>query len=94
VSYTPGPWEAKSYPSVDYPDGVWYVEGPVQAEEVDGLANGADARLIAAAPELLEALEQIARLERWQAEDGEASEIARVAIAKATEQSNEEELRR
>jgi hypothetical protein len=99
VSHTPGPWTAESYPSIKHPNGVWYIKGPAE-EDYEGWTNPADARLIAAAPVLLAALEQIAGLsaglQGLRADSmmmrgvspvkliGDARDIARAAIAKAT----------
>jgi hypothetical protein len=91
--HTPGPWRAGSHPMN---------EAEVFADELDGEriaecygagdADQANALLIAAAPELLEALERMAGAfvphprddtEGWR-EEHEACELARAAIAKAT----------
>ena len=55
-THTPGPWVAREYLS---PPNTWFVRGP-EDENVTGQAGGkmneANARLIAAAPDMLEAL--------------------------------------
>ena len=99
MSHTPGPWTAKGYPSVYYPDGVWYIEGPAEDAGADGFINAADARLIAAAPDLLAALQGVAGFAHAMAEHDRKYDTlgfmvncpdkrciaARAAIAKATE---------
>jgi hypothetical protein len=82
--YTPGRWEV--VPHIFDPDG-WWVAGPswfyAENNEV-GLANEADARLIAAAPELLAALELIVLVEdRGSIHLPLEFDKARAAIAKA-----------
>jgi hypothetical protein len=65
MTHTPGPWEPMPYPAncgKDY-EGKWWVRGPAGAEGFTSVADlarygpeaEANARLIAAAPELLEA---------------------------------------
>lgn len=81
---TPGPWKWVGF----------YLEGPSAEEVISGdeviVSNPDDARLIAAAPELLEALKEIASYEPNGIDSGSLSEdiremrtIARAAIAKA-----------
>jgi hypothetical protein len=65
--HTPGPWKAVYVGSSD-----WDLDCPGTEENF---------KLAAAAPELLEALKQIAN---GQYVEGEEQEIARAAIAKAT----------
>ena len=85
--YTPGPWTAVEYLAGD----CWHIRygnhGNWLAEVViDGVDATADARLIAAAPDLLEAL-----IEMVDAADDEGQSerpmvvMARAAIRKATE---------
>ena len=64
-SHTPGPWDC--IPGADNEKSVWLICGPgqsyigqVDAEDGEGL-NEDDARLIAAAPDLLEALKTVYR---------------------------------
>ena len=99
MNHTPGPWYV--YPQSDYitahdTDDSLFAVATVTTE-IDGLLEGdpqANARLIAAAPDLLEACRQFLAAERLADEFGvdgaetiealiEASELARVAIAKA-----------
>lgn len=95
-SYTPGPWTAKSdgthhYHIASKP----YAVGTLQAFDHPGINGPANARLIAAAPELLEAAKKaLAEAESWIHDqlDGTSSlegalaelEPVRAAIAKAT----------
>lgn len=91
-SRTPGPWKA-SCRDMSYVDGdewsrdeflQWEVEGP-DVPRGRGDYYQADALLIAAAPDMLDALEQMLRL--WRAlggtEDAYEAELARAALAKA-----------
>ena len=80
AKHTPGPWVTTPEPngiewSVDA--GKWGI-ATCAAEPGDGTTE-ANARLIAAAPDLLTALERIAELSY----DSEATRVAREAIAKA-----------
>lgn len=99
--YTPGPWTLTTvhtpcgichkigefpgqYPD-DRPRSAWlYADFPSRGNSADEELE-ANARLIAAAPELLEALQEIADCgaEAW-GEDRPCVRIARDAIAKAT----------
>lgn len=74
-AHTPGPWD----PAANWPHGMSMVchhDGsgwrPVADCAVSGDAAEANARLIAAAPELLEALQLVADLssQEWQESDG------------------------
>ena len=86
---TPGPWtvselDARGEPSEFYifiEPGVAVIERSVEGR--DG-CDMPDARLIAAAPELLEALQHIARAESTSLALEYVQGIARAAIAKAT----------
>lgn len=88
--HTPGPWKACFNEEACHFNGVtrhgWTIDGPkiVQDYECD-MFNEADARLIAAAPELLEALRNISDL--YDSDEGCRSLpeyiAARAAIAKA-----------
>ena len=90
TKHTPGPWKT-SYTNLSV---VIAENGAVvaRASKLNGLVNlQANARLIAAAPELLEALESIASMYDYEASCGdlasrlyEATCLARAAIAKAT----------
>lgn len=89
--HTPGPWEYTGY----WPDDEWEIS-PIlykpQGENLyqDGCFNEADAKLIAAAPALLEALEAIVSLddsvENYQ-KLCDAMQSARIAISKARGES-------
>ena len=86
--HTPGPWKATcrdmTYKGGDWSEDEflqWEVEGP-RAPFGRGDFFQADARLIAAAPDLLEALRQI---EAATVDGGTVNTIARAAIAKAEE---------
>lgn len=101
AQHTPGPWKfgVHGYPSVEKPfdyQGENYTNCPSiyseNGDEVVGcdeylvFKSPADARLLTAAPELLEALQQISDYAR---QDGDIiaqhlAGIARAAIAKAT----------
>ena len=74
MSHTPGPWEFDPIDRV-------VVKGSAEIAYMGWSANGADARLIAAAPELLEALEEVLGWETLC--PVETYEMARAAIAKA-----------
>lgn len=80
MSHTPGPWEFDPIDRV-------VVKGGAEIAYMARPANGADVRLIAAAPELLEALEfALAALEDVFGKDKidvGAINVARAAIAKA-----------
>jgi hypothetical protein len=71
--HTPGPWKAQPR---EFPEGQWFLEGQWEvvstckterliaeaAPHIDSDSEEANARLIAAAPELLEALEYLAAI--------------------------------
>ena len=94
---TPGPWRVMTVTATDLP-AVAQVDGPVIAEiskwgsvgTVDLATSWDNARLIAASPELLEALEMAKGAVEWMAgathsdpEDHELLELVNKAIAKA-----------
>ena len=90
-THTPGPWAARYHESTDsYTIHVagrsW--ESYAVAEVSDCVQDEANARLIAAAPDLLAALERIepilSRMYGAQAADLPPVQIVRAAIAKAT----------
>ena len=86
TKHTPGPWLAQPDPTPISKDD-WCIG--VDGGPVDCVATCSerDARLIAAAPELLEALLAIERVDGWKGwhhSYDEACEKARTAIAKAT----------
>ncbi len=80
--YTPGPWEITWGPTID-------IAGIAQIPVADDGRHTANARLISAAPELLEALQSIVQSLSDQDDEGliehaEPMIAARAAIAKAT----------
>lgn len=88
--YTKGPWvfEARSYKCIVSKPGEGYITRDVcrmDGSTMSALAQEANARLIAAAPELLDALERLADL--YDTDEGCRSlpeyREARAAIAKA-----------
>lgn len=87
--HTPGPWSAELYENACYFEGVsrdgWAVNGPNMVPDYEcPLFNEADARLIAAAPELLEALKDALCALECCGKDYPAATKALAAIAKAT----------
>lgn len=84
MSHTPGPWFSVS--THDRPNIM--TDGGFLIAETRGINCEANARLIAAAPDLLAALEEIEYLDqplvRGQPRRVTICEIARAAIAKAT----------
>ena len=90
AKHTPGPWhiEAGTHYRAIRTDG----EVIANMREIGGCFNDGNARLMAAAPELLESLQQtIASLEHWFVRHGDPEGVnslmmkkARAAIAKAT----------
>ena len=83
MTHTPGPWHA-----VD--NGVVYSDGATAVCLLSNTASDADARLIAAAPELLEALRNIAAMAtrladsaHWPTVGRQIKEAARSAIYEA-----------
>jgi hypothetical protein len=100
--HTPGPWKAQLR---EFPEGQWFLEGQWEvvsmceperliaeaAPHIDSDSEEANARLIAAAPDLLEALISATRCLAWHVDehgrshemDEVAMERARAAIAKA-----------
>lgn len=91
AKHTPGPWTAERTPASAYWD--WTViapsgKGRVMQIGIDTDNTEADARLIAAAPDLLEALQAIvARVNGGSSYrmGADVDGLARAAIAKATE---------
>lgn len=86
AQHTPGPWEVKQFggPQISGPEGyaICTMWGALSVDELAG-QDAANARLIAAAPELLGALDRaVQRLEGdWAAT--EEVDMARAALAKA-----------
>lgn len=89
AKHTPGPWDIEYGNSDSSGGGQWYEVGPAKvwysyrsSDEEEQRAQ-ANAHLISAAPDLLEALQVIAADSRWLS--GEPTLLmARAAIAKAT----------
>ena len=93
--HTPGPWIARSrhnYPDRDECCGLgWEIEGPPEPQLRGQFAKAADAYLIAAAPDLLAALERLRYGDgchcrftpNWKGNHSDACNQARAAIAKA-----------
>jgi len=80
--HTPGPWAATQTPN----DGRWAVLGPAFALPmfaVSPVTSEANARLIAAAPDLLDALKWLARGEHEWSAPPQAIAFMERAIAKA-----------
>jgi hypothetical protein len=88
LKHTPGPWVTDDKQSGDVFRYVMPEDGsvlPICRLDVDRFETEANARLIAAAPELLEALKEIVRNDPWGSSS--AGMIARAAITKATGES-------
>jgi len=95
-AHTPGPWSVELARGKDGEPCYYAVVAPPTAEHswnpvasTWGAANGANARLIAAAPDLLAALEEILRLTATRHDDAsyKANAVAIAALAKAKGQS-------
>jgi len=92
TKYTPGPWVANegsygNYISITAPGGrqIAKVNWNTEAQNLKGIFDDGDnARLIAAAPELLEALRDFVDLTEGDRVFDPTREKARAAIAKAT----------
>ena len=90
VTHTPGPWRVgKKYVTDIYPNDGGMLVARVMTGGISNNKSHANARLIAAAPELLAALQSIAETVVYAPEGGheEVSDcvrIAKQAIAKAT----------
>lgn len=87
TKHTPGPWECEEASECWHDDHVWAKGGRGKGEHITTVCSGTDnARLIAAAPELLEALERVIYI--TEVEDAHLAcfgefESARAIIAKA-----------
>ena len=90
--HTPGPWKAKKWVGTDPyddPDRPFVEVGnvhwsPKNWKPAAAIKQTANARLIAAAPELLEALENLLKVHEGEGgTQHNAADIARAAIAKA-----------
>jgi len=83
--HTPGPWVAECIGVSSHgPDGVDVYEVTNGYTRIAEHVSEADARLIAAAPELLEALQKIANVDKVPMLASEVIAVAKAAIAKAT----------
>lgn len=86
--HTPGPWVVRYDYVVQapaYEDGRLVPVAQPYGVNCDGTDLFANARLIAAAPELLEAIRGVIEHMEWSTDQGEAAyQFARAAIAKAT----------
>lgn len=88
--HTPGPWIARKVEGAGWPGQRGYAIdfNEDQEQVVDFVYEEADALLIAAAPELLEALEYVLSVTIFAGNDGEdAEKKARSAIARARGES-------
>lgn len=87
MSHTPGPWKVVDRLYVWTDDAVGCEVAKVCDENIDDDMLGqcdADARLIAAAPDLLDAVEELLiYLADWDDPDNETCQRARAAVAKA-----------
>ena len=86
MSHTPGPWEVVRLSGVGGPCAIRMAYKPPSGRTfygVQAIYLDADARLIAAAPELLEALKHCLLEHGGYTIKGETERIARAAIAKA-----------
>jgi hypothetical protein len=90
--HTPGPWKAKKWVGTDLyddPDRPFVEVGnvhwsPKNWKPAAAIKQTANARLIAAAPELLEALENLLKVHEGEGgTQHNAADMARAAIAKA-----------
>ena len=93
TQHTPGPWKVIVYPHIGshhpWIEAESNYNGSGAHLSVSGLMSMEDARLIAAAPDLLGALQYYASSEAWtvnqvEGADGDYGAKARAAIAKAT----------
>ena len=89
--YTPGKWEVRYKPhwsDLDY--WIWGMDKKTGGMRIADVVNRANARLIAAAPELLEALKKMLQSDAvtsdWVKGEGSIYDDAEQAIAKAEEE--------
>lgn len=87
-THTPGPWAVRPIPNPGLVDHTGYAIdfNEDQEQVVDFVYEEADAHLIAAAPDLLEALEGVERLcsqSGYVGVNGQYLKVVRAAIAKA-----------
>ena len=92
MSYTPGPWIAvprhiQNEGDEDDPSGLgWDIEGPPEPMLRGQFKRADDARLVAAGPELLTALQDLLMVvsdNEWVPEPVSYMKLARAAVAKA-----------
>ena len=84
MSFTPGPWSAVKRERIGFAE--WQVAWSPDGELVcDIVYEEADAQLIAAAPELLAALQDLLPLVECDHDEPDECVWARAAIAKATQ---------
>lgn len=100
--FTPGPWVARPDPrengewevikpddDKDFADEPWFIAGCF--DDADGASAEANARLIAAAPEMFKALDEVAAAfsegVAWTEDQRKAYESVRVALSKALSRS-------
>jgi len=86
TQHTPGPWRVNDWGEPEYLDGMkaQYIINAKGEDRTAVVFGQANARLIAAAPELLEALRSILPLAVHTSPEDVAVHTARAAIAKAT----------
>jgi biotin carboxylase len=88
MTHTPGPWEMTHSDPAEGFD-VWWIAGNHEQVEIGSVAKEANARLIAAAPDLLKTLEMMVTAFNQDHIDPMVAfatiEKARTAIAKATQ---------
>lgn len=90
TEFTPGPWKATCYPRAcyfkgKYQDG-WYIDGPECVPDYEcPMFQKADARLIAAAPDLYEAVERLLKNGLFWLDGGHNEDVnfARAALKEA-----------
>jgi len=83
--HTPGPWKFGKDGAIEHNNVQIYIDGADGTLIVYGQVKDADARLIAAAPDLLESLKDMVDLVELMCPfDGPQQRKARAAIARAT----------
>ena len=83
AKHTPGPWKANDARNQDGTRDIYYVGQPVPWKIASGCSTVQNARLIAAAPDLLEALQDLSISASESGYSGIVLDRARTAIAKA-----------
>ena len=98
AKHTPGPWEwdGRVWQYDEQEEAPWLVQAPWHDIKSKAVLSGsircnteADARLIAASPDLLEALKGLLEITDFHELFGSKTESARAAIAKATGATHE-----